>query len=81
MTNNFDFQAAAEVAMHKLVGELKTEPMTTARLASYFCCNRNLMRQVLDHMDDAERFGSLWRVPLARMPPKYHQDQNLIPRG
>ena len=81
MTDNVDLQAAAEVAMREAVANLLTAPMTVSQAACHFQINRNLAKTMLQHMPGVERCGTLWRLPVWKMPPKYLLDQNLVPRA
>ena len=47
------------------------EPMTILKLAQWFQVGRNKMSRILRRMPGVERCGSLYRVPIRKMPPGY----------
>jgi hypothetical protein len=49
----------------------RTEPLTILELAAAWGIDRNTASRRLRRMDDVERVGSLWCVPLRRMPAAY----------
>jgi len=81
MSNKVNIQAVTQAAMREVITKMLTEPMTAVTLAAYFSVNRNVMARMLGYMAGAERFGSLWRVPISKMPPKYFQERGLVSRA
>lgn len=57
---------------------LLTEPMTVSELARLFGVNRSTMKSAIGRMPDAERFGSMWRLPIRQMPPAYFLERGLL---
>ncbi|WP_291171608.1 hypothetical protein, partial [Gimesia sp.] len=67
-----------EAAARRIPENLLTEPMTIQELAGLFKINRNKMALILKgHMPEAVQFGSLWRLPVAKMPPQYFEERSL----
>ena len=73
-----DAQAALEDALYRRLGGLLTEPMSKTQLAGYFKVSCRTMGDMLRRMDGVEQHGTLYRVPIVKMPPKYHLHTGLI---
>ena len=70
----------AQDAWRDFLNGLLTEPMTITELATeYFKVGRNSMALMLKTMEGVERFGSKYRVPLLKMPPKYLVSRDILP--
>ena len=71
-------QEEREAAARRIPENLLTEPMTVKELAGLFKINRNKMALILKgHMPEAVQFGSLWRLPVAKMPPQYFEERSI----
>lgn len=73
--------SAVERAVRAYLAGLLTEPMTVSELAGWFDVNRDTMAKVLAGMPGVDRFGGRYRLPLAKMPPRYLIDRGLLPSG
>lgn len=59
------------------IANLRTEPLTKKRLAYFFDVGREIVPELLATLD-AEQIGTLYRVRLADMPPKYWVEAKLV---
>ena len=59
-------------------GKLLSDPLTVSELAHLFGYSRKRFRPILDEIEGAEPFGTRWRIPLHKMPPKYLIGQGLL---
>ncbi len=55
-----------------------TEPMRVKTLARHFRVEAHKMRKILDRIPGAQKLGSMWRVPVVKMPAEYLVRRGLI---
>lgn len=73
-----DLTPAEREDRSRIPENLLTELLTIKELAILFNVNRNKMAMILkSHMAGAVRFGSLWRLPVAEMPPQYFEERSI----
>ncbi len=61
-----------------LADQMLTEPMSVESLADYFVVNWRTMKSILSTMEGVEKIGTLYRVPVKKMPPRYLQEKKLL---
>ena len=81
MSDKVNIQVVTQAAMREVITKMLTEPMTAVTSAAYFGVNQNVTARMLGCVASAERFGSLWRVPISWIPPKYFQERSLVSRA
>ena len=69
------------VAFKQQRDALFTKPPPLRELARYFDENGKTMQAIVKIINGAKLVGSLWRIPLREMPPRYHLETGHIPES
>lgn len=70
--------ADREIMLRYLVDQLLTEPMSVKELCTYFDRDWRKVKTILQNMPGVEKYDTLYRVPVKKMPLRYLKEQGVF---